>query len=368
MRPRLLLTYLVPMPFVREDLALLGEDYDVQAFHFDTYSLRGSARRALGVAALFLRQVRWLLRELPRAEVVVVWFADYHGVLPVLLSRLFGKPVAVVLAGFDSIHIPEMNYGVFASAWRAPLARFVLRQADLLLPCSETLIASESQFVTWPEARPQGVRAHVPGLDTPHVVVPFGYDAEAWPMGPAKRGRTACTVGLCSDDRTLRRKGIDLLFEVARLLPNVTFRVVGIEEPLQAEARVTYRLPDNVELVAPQPRATLPEIYGAASVYLQLSRAEGMPNVLAEAMLCGCLPVGSAVFGIPDVIGDAGWVVEQPDPAVIAEAVEAALGTPPEARSAARHRIAMEFTLERRRRTLVHTLDELRTRGPRTRR
>src|SRR5690606_39307412 len=59
-----------------------------------------------------------------------------------------------------------------------------------------------------------------------------------------------------------------------------------------AHLRQTYRPPENVTIVGPRPREALPAEYGAASVYLQLSRSEGLPNVLCEAMACGCIPVG----------------------------------------------------------------------------
>ena len=43
--------------------------------------------------------------------------------------------------------------------------------------------------------------------------------------------------------------------------------------------------------------------------YLQLSVMEGFPNALGEAMACGCVPIGSNVSGIPELIGDTGIVI-----------------------------------------------------------
>lgn len=50
--------------------------------------------------------------------------------------------------------------------------------------------------------------------------------------------------------------------------------------------------------------------------------SEGLPNTLCEAMLCGCIPVGSEVNGIPLAIGETGFVIKKKD---IREAKDAIL-------------------------------------------
>ena len=94
----------------------------------------------------------------------------------------------VAVAGFDAIALPALGYGVYESRWRAPLARYVLTHATRVLPCSATLIEHENRYSAWPDPLRNGVRAHVPGFDTPVTVVPFGFDAADWPPGPAERG------------------------------------------------------------------------------------------------------------------------------------------------------------------------------------
>ena len=364
-RPRLLFVYQQPTSFVKDDLALLRERYDVRAFAFDANRFSTRTGRLGGLLGYGAWELAWLLRELPRADLVFGWFADYHLALPALLARRFGVPLAVVSAGMDANHLPELNYGTFQQGWRAALARLVCRRAAVLLPVAQALVYAETRYATWPDARPQGLRARVPNLKTPCTVIPFGFEAVDWPAGPAKRPPVVATVALIGDDRTLRVKGVDLLFEAARRLPNVRFQVVGMAETLMPFVRETYAPPPNVALLPPRPRAELPAVYGGASVYAQLSRTEGMPNVLCEAMLCGCVPVGSAVAGIPEVIGAAGFVVERPEPARLAAVLREALdAATPEARQQARRRIRERFSREQRRQALVTVLERVR-RSPR---
>lgn len=357
---RLLFVYRDPSPFVQEDLALLSERYDVRAFRFGHDGRMGLA----DLLRLAGQQGRWLRHELPRADLVFGWFADYHLALPVWLARRWHKPVVVALGGFDAHHLPELGYGVYHSRWRAPLARYVVRRASLLLPVSAALVEARNPFATWPQERTDGLRVNVPGLTTPVQPLPTGYDPEAWPMGPDRRPPVVCTVAYLGDQRTLRLKGIDLLLAIAPLLPEVVFQVVGVTETMQAYLRAHVPIAPNVRLLPPQPRAALPAVYAGAAVYAQLSRSEGLPNVVCEAMLCGCIPVGSPVGGLPEAIGEAGFIVSSPVPEVLAATLRQALAAPPERRHQARAHILQYFSRTRRRRHLFALLDGLMQTSP----
>lgn len=359
-RPRLVFVCQALHSFVKDDIALLEERFDVRVFQFNADRFSTRVGRLAGVVYYALKQLVWLLRELPRADVVFGWFAGYHAALPVMLAKRFGRPSVVVLAGTDSNWLPELGYGVYDSRWQAPLTRLVLRNATMLLPVADALIYAENRYATWPETRANGVRAHTPDLTTPARVIPFGYDPDDWQMGADEREPVVCTVAFLSSHRTLRVKGVDLLFEAARELPGVSFQVVGVAESFKAEVRKQYAPPENVELLPPRPRDELSAVYSKASVYAQLSRTEGMPNVLCEAMLCGCIPVGSSVAGIPATIGEAGIIVDTPEPSGIARAVEQALAAAsPEMRRTARRRIAGHFSRRQRQEALSKVITSL---------
>jgi glycosyltransferase involved in cell wall biosynthesis len=46
---------------------------------------------------------------------------------------------------------------------------------------------------------------------------------------------------------------------------------------------------------------------------LQLSTSEGFPNSLGEAMSCGCIPIGSEVGAIPEIIGNPKLILSEKD-------------------------------------------------------
>ncbi len=355
-KPRLLFIYLSPSAFVRDDLEVLRAHYDVQLFHFDATR----AKSVGGMATMLWAQGQWLRRELPQADVVFGWFADYHLVLPVWMARRADVPVAVTLAGFDANTLPEIGHGVYLSAWRAPLARFVLRGASVLLPVAHALVSTVNHFGAWPRRHADGIRAHVPRLSTPVEVVPFGFDATVWTAPPHPRPPSVLTVGLVPDERTFRRKGLDLFFDAARLMPDVPFRVIGMDAAVAARLREQDAIPANVQVEGPVPREALVAAYGGARVYAQLSRSEGLPNVLCEAMACGCAPVGSEVAGIPEAIGEAGVVVKTPLMDDVVAALRKGLDEAATLGPAARRRIETAFSRAQREEKLLAVLDHIR--------
>jgi glycosyltransferase involved in cell wall biosynthesis len=82
---------------------------------------------------------------------------------------------------------------------------------------------------------------------------------------------------------------------------------------------------------------------------------------VAEAMLCGCVPVVSARGALPEVVGTAGMVVPYGDAAAAADAIRGVLDAGEEQRAAARRRIVDNFSLAQRRAALLCALEEVQT-------
>lgn len=71
--------------------------------------------------------------------------------------------------------------------------------------------------------------------------------------------------------------------------------------------------------------------FSRADVFVLSSLVEGMPNVLVEAMMCGCTPVSTDCPTGPRELlqnGKYGYLVPVRDPASMAEAIESALDNP----------------------------------------
>jgi len=84
-------------------------------------------------------------------------------------------------------------------------------------------------------------------------------------------------------------KGIDILVDTARFLPDIEFHLYGTEDPAtkgQFE-RIKLRLPPNVNLHGPVFEAEKAQVLANASLYIQTSRWEGFPISVAEAMYIG---------------------------------------------------------------------------------
>ena len=84
-------------------------------------------------------------------------------------------------------------------------------------------------------------------------------------------------------------KGIDILVEIARLLPDMQFDLYGTEDPKTLEwlNRIKQNLPANVSFHDPIFGLDKAEMLSGASLYLQPSRWEGFPVSVAECLYLG---------------------------------------------------------------------------------
>ena len=274
-----------------------------------------------------------LVPSLFSADITFSWFASVYSSLLVLFAHFFGKKSILVLGGVDVAKEKDFQYGIWNSWWKSPIIRYGITHANIVLAVD-------------PFLKREAVRlAHYSGDNI--ITVPTGYDANFWKPSGNKDG-LVLTVASCPDLVRARLKGIDTFISIARKMPDVRFRVIGID-PRVASA---FEVPPNLECRSFSSREEVLHSYQRAKVYCQLSYREGLPNALCEAMLCECIPVGTKVGGIPTAIGDAGFLVEYNDEKHTVEAIRKGLTRPSDDGMRARSRIASQFSLPQREESL----------------
>ncbi len=309
-------------PFILDDLELLRRHFEVDAWF---------GHGPLAVGSVFLRAMR--------SNLAFSWFGSTYSAAMVLGARLTGSRSVIVVGGVDASKVDEWRYGLWTSRWKAALLRRALEHCDLVLVVDDALKADLAKLSgrTW---------NHVERL-------PTGFDPQAWTPSGAKERAVLCVARVDSEPR-LRIKGIPVLIEAAAQLSNVPFRIVGVLGELQKNP-----VPANVRFIPPMPRPELLEHYRRAKVYCQPSRREGLPNTLCEAMLCGCIPVGTRVGGIPTAIDRFGFLVEYGDVDGLVHTLEQALAAPESLGLEGRSHIAAHFNKSVRDAKLLARLQEL---------
>jgi len=84
-------------------------------------------------------------------------------------------------------------------------------------------------------------------------------------------------------------KGIDILLEIARLVPSLEFHLYGNEDPKTRKwlQRIRASCPPNVHFHSPVFGINKVKVLTEASLYIQTSRWEGFPLSIIEAMYIG---------------------------------------------------------------------------------
>ena len=305
-----------PSSFIELDRELLAERHEV----VPVYGRRPP------------RNLRALARAVRRADVVFGWWAHMHTLAPFALARRAGTPTVLVVGGFDTANLPEIGYGSQRGGWRTRVSRFVMARADVL--------ATNSHYSVGELERNAGIAPE--RVTVVHHGVPDPFRAD-----PVEPEPLAITVGNV-DAVNLERMGLRPFVLAAAALPDVRFEVVGRDVD-GAAAKLRAIAPPNVELAGFVEQADLEARLRRAAAYVQASQHEGFGVSVAEAMLAGAIPVVTPAGALPEVVGDAGIVVDSADPETLAAAVRQALDAGPDRRSAARERVLREFSVKQRR-------------------
>jgi glycosyltransferase involved in cell wall biosynthesis len=287
-----------------------------------------------------------LLRVVPavaRADMVFAWFASWHSFLPILLAWLFRKPSVLVVGGFDTADMPWIDYGYQRGGFRRWASRLVMRRAGLLVTNSRYSRSEIERNTGIPADRVTVVHHGVPD--------DFGNLPEE-----DRREAVALTVGHLAHN-TLEQKGHRPFVDAAALLPDVRFVFVGrwLDDAI---GELRARAGQNVVFTGFVDDDERDGWYRRAGCYVQASHHEGFGMAVAEAMLAGCIPVVVDTTAMPEVVGDAGILINAPEPAAIAAGVRRALAMDAQARRRARDRILSEFPVERRRDAIQRVVEQ----------
>lgn len=324
-RPIVVMPVLSRSSFVLTDAKLLADSYDVRLV--DCRTTRGVIRTV--VAAIF-------------SDCVFCWFGSVWFLPAVFVARLLGKPVVIVCGGYDVASVPAIRYGNM----RTPLSRLsgkvVFKLASVVLPFS---VSADREARENADVKPEKLRMIYLGVEAA-----LGADSVELPKEPV-----VLTVSNI-DESTLTRKGLLVVAELSRLMPDVEFLIVGPTKP-DAFSRLKDAAGSNVRFTGFVSPDALNRFMGTSKVVLQPSLHEGFGMSVAEAMLHGAIPVVSRRFSLPEVVGDVGLFGDPSDPRTFVEPLRRALALPREAAEAARARIVDEFPLSKRRRELLGIFD-----------
>ena len=225
-----------------------------------------------------------------------------------LLSRWQKRPFLVTLRGREALNLhvfPPQRGNQVEFSLRHVITRYFLKKASLVIGLSRELVDL---------AVDMGVVSHRT------CVIPNGVDTDLFHYIPRERARK--TLKIDENERFILvvgaltyRKGIDRAIKALahihqELSSKITLRVIGSQGPegyykkrleklsrsLGVETRVVFQ--------GQVPNGELVSWYNAADVFCLPSRGEGCPNVVSEAMACGCPCVATRVGGIPDMIQD----------------------------------------------------------------
>ena len=272
-----------------------------------------------------VRGMLWSLVHYLRAEKPdVIFSAEDHLNTLVLIAAWLARSKAKISGSSRVTPFDTYSNTIFSKRWvLKQLARFVMRRTDALTCVSQDMVGQYRKVFASP----------------PHVCV-YNIVDDAY-----SRNRMREPVDhpwlcdkpmpvLVAAGRLASWKGFaDLIEAVALLKGHRQFRLMILGDgPLRAALQNLIEsrgLVDTVELLGYVENPL--KYFARANVFVLSSLVEGMPNVLVEAMMCGCTPVSTdCPTGPRELLQDGkyGYLVPMRNPQAMAAAIERALDNP----------------------------------------
>lgn len=275
-----------------------------------------------------------------KSDIVFSWFASYHSFIATFFCKLFKKKLVIVAGGYDVAYLPEIKYGNFISPIGKMFSLYSFKNADVVISISKS-----NQKELLEKIKPKKNVLIYNG-------VPILY---FYPQG--KKENMIITV--CSSNWI--RKGIEDFILIANSFYKLGYKekfVICGNIPMKIREHYNQLSYSNLRFTGRLTDDELLKYYQRSKIYLQLSIHEGFGITVAESMLCGCIPIVSDNFALPEILGDTGFVI--PNECNIMEKVIIIHTLDnPQIGKKARERVIKNYSLQKREKALVKLIGDL---------
>lgn len=328
--------------FIKSDISILSKSYYIISNVF-------SWNKKYFIPFYFIRQIYSILRNINSSIAIFISFGGYWSLIPTLIGKLFNVPVFIILHGTDCASIPLFNYGSLRKWAVRKFCKHSYKNATMLLPVSSSLILIKNTYNTDDISNNQGYKHFFPNINTNTKVVYNGIDSKFWKKKQEIKKEDNSFIAVFSLNQFIL-KGGDLILEVSKKLSSCNFYIAGCKKP--NNLKENYKNVHFLGEISPQ---NLRLYYNKCQFHLQLSIFEGFGIALCEAMLCECIPIGSSVNIIPEIIGDSGFVLQKRDADKLEKLINKALSyeNKEELGNIARKRIIQNYSIEKREKKLL---------------
>ena len=296
----------------------------------------------------FLYKSFYAIKILKKIDIVFCWFAYRSALLTLLFAKLFRKKIIIIAGGWECADAPYINYGNMRKGikflFNRLITKYIFIIADKIVVVSEY---NKSELI-------KNVGITEDKIVLIYNGVPINCCNDQFEI--FQKEEFVLTVGEINKEN-MKRKGLEVFINVAKLLPEIKFIIVG-EIDKKLEYYLKRSIPNNLKLLGFINEDILHTLYRKAKVYAQLSYHEQFGCSLAEAMFHRCVPVITDKAALPEIVDKAGYYVPYGDIEKTAKAIKLALKDIQKG-ELARRRIIELFSLQKREEALVRLINEI---------
>lgn len=328
---------------VDNDITILNEKYNVKLYN-------SKIGRGLLFPIGFLLDFFFLLFNIYRFKVVFIWFADYHALLPSLISKLLGKKCIICLGGYDAHwYVPDTAYSL-KEKFRKFCVIGSIKFASVVFPVSNWLAGFVKHLKNEKDIQVAYCCVNPELIDNLNNYV---------------KENLVLTVGGGGIMYETIRKKLDFYIDVGNFFYetypdcNAVFLIIGHEPGTETyNYLVKFIKSPNVKIlpIINEPHK-LSEYFSKAKIYCQFSEYEAFGIAVIEAMLNRTIPVVYNGGAMPEVVDDTGLIITSYDVKKTSEIIKDLLDNKfEELRDKARKRVFDKFTIDKRKEIIYNVI------------